>query len=78
VTRSTAVWIEDDATAWEGRPLESLAADGELAAFRHEGFWHCVDTPRDLRHLESLCRDHPPPWHRPGAADGHRAPPARP
>lgn len=54
--------IDDDATGWERGPLQSLAADGELAAFRHEGFWRCVDTQRDLNDLESLSRSSPPPW----------------
>jgi glucose-1-phosphate cytidylyltransferase len=55
--------IDGDETDWEREPLESLAVDGELMAYRHEGFWHGVDTQRDLRQLESLCRDGAPPWY---------------
>ena len=46
--------IEGDQTIWEKEPLEQLAGMGELNAFRHDGFWHPVDTIRDKRVLESL------------------------
>jgi glucose-1-phosphate cytidylyltransferase len=46
--------IKDDATPWEGEPLEGLARDNQLQAFRHNGFWHAVDTLRDKRILEQL------------------------
>lgn len=46
--------IEADETPWESKPLESLAADRQLAAFIHEGFWHAMDTLRDKNHLEEL------------------------
>ena len=46
--------IEGDATVWEQAPLESLARDGQLAAYRHDGFWQPMDTLRDKRHLEEL------------------------
>ena len=46
--------IKDDATPWEGEPLEALARDNQLQAFRHNGFWHAVDTLRDKRILEQL------------------------
>jgi glucose-1-phosphate cytidylyltransferase len=54
--------IEGDATHWEREPLERLAQDGELMAFRHEGFWQCMDNIRDLRLLESLWQSGKPPW----------------
>ena len=54
--------IEGDATAWETAPLEGLARDGELKAFRHHGFWHPVDTLRDKRALEQLWSAGNPPW----------------
>jgi glucose-1-phosphate cytidylyltransferase len=54
--------IEGDATAWETAPLEGLARDGELKAFRHHGFWHPVDTLRDKRTLEQLWSAGNPPW----------------
>jgi NDP-sugar pyrophosphorylase family protein len=40
-------YIESDATIWEKGPLEQLAADGQLAAYRHTGFWQPMDTLRD-------------------------------
>ncbi|WP_319773488.1 glucose-1-phosphate cytidylyltransferase [Breoghania sp.] len=46
--------IAGDDTPWEGEPLESLARDGELSAYRHEGFWQPMDTLRDKRQLEAL------------------------
>jgi glucose-1-phosphate cytidylyltransferase len=46
--------IEDDSTAWEGAPLERLAGEGELMAFRHDGFWQPMDTMRDRTQLEQL------------------------
>ena len=39
--------------------LERLAADGQLAAYRHESFWQCMDTLRDVRSLESLWQNRP-------------------
>jgi len=47
---------------WEHAPMESLAADGELVAYRHEDFWQCMDTLRDLRYLESLWDAGRAPW----------------
>jgi glucose-1-phosphate cytidylyltransferase len=46
----------------EGDPLEQLAADGELMAYRHEGFWQCMDTLRDRNRLESLWESGAAPW----------------
>lgn len=54
--------IEGDATHWEREPLERLAQRGELMAYRHEGFWQCMDNIRDLRLLESLWQGGEPPW----------------
>ncbi len=53
---------DGDATVWEREPLESLARDGELAAYRHAGFWQPMDTLRDVRQLESLWQSGAPPW----------------
>jgi glucose-1-phosphate cytidylyltransferase len=55
-------YIEDDETIWEQEPLERLADDGQLVAFRHEGFWQCMDTMRDKRLLESLWQSGDVPW----------------
>jgi glucose-1-phosphate cytidylyltransferase len=53
-------YIEGDDTQFEKEPLEQLARDGELMAFRHEGFWQCMDTIRDRRYLEDLWATDPP------------------
>ena len=55
-------YIDGDDTLWEKEPLERLATEGQLRAFRHEGFWQPMDTLRDLRHLESLWAGGSPPW----------------
>ncbi len=46
--------IDGPETVWEQGPLERLAADGDLVAFRHDGFWQAMDTLRDKQHLEQL------------------------
>jgi glucose-1-phosphate cytidylyltransferase len=46
----------------EQRPLENLAAAGELHAWRHEGFWDCMDTYKDTLELNRLCAEGTPPW----------------
>jgi len=55
-------YIEGDSTIWERSPLERLAREGQLSAFRHEGFWHAVDTLRDKNYLDELCASGKPPW----------------
>lgn len=55
-------YIEDDATIFERRPLERLAADNELVAFRHPGFWKPMDTLRDKRELEEMWASGRAPW----------------
>jgi len=55
-------FIEGDATHWEREPLERLARDGQLMAYRHESFWQCMDTLRDVRLLESLWAGGRAPW----------------
>jgi glucose-1-phosphate cytidylyltransferase len=47
-------YIRGDETSWEQEPLRQLASDGQLAAFRHDGFWQPCDTLRDKRQLEAL------------------------
>ncbi|HNY30905.1 MAG TPA: glucose-1-phosphate cytidylyltransferase [Fibrobacteria bacterium] len=54
--------IEGDDTSWERGPMETLAGRGELAAFRHDGFWQCMDTVRDRTHLEELWNSGRAPW----------------
>ena len=46
----------------EREPLERLAAEGALAAYRHTGFWRCLDTAKDAVALEELCAAGAPPW----------------
>jgi glucose-1-phosphate cytidylyltransferase len=47
---------------WEHAPMEALAGEGQLFAYRHESFWQCMDTLRDLRYLESLWESGRAPW----------------
>ena len=54
--------IEGDFTMWEAEPLAGLAADGQLAAFCHRGFWQPMDTLRDKAQLEALWASGNPPW----------------
>lgn len=54
--------IEGDTTVWEQEPLEALADSGNLSAFRHQGFWHPMDTLRDKRYLEGLWEKGQAPW----------------
>jgi glucose-1-phosphate cytidylyltransferase len=54
-------YIESD-VMWEHAPMETLAKDGHLFAHRHEGFWQCMDTLRDLRYLEGLWDSGRAPW----------------
>jgi glucose-1-phosphate cytidylyltransferase len=55
-------YITGDATVWEREPLESLANDGNLSAFKHKGFWHPMDTLRDKNHLQDLWQSDNCPW----------------
>ena len=54
--------IEGDGTVWEREPLERLARQGELAAYRHEGYWQPMDTLRDKMVLEQLWDSGKAPW----------------
>ena len=55
-------YIEGDETVWEKEPLETLARDGQLSAYRHEGFWQPMDTLRDKNYLEELWQNGEHPW----------------
>ena len=55
-------YVEGDATVWEKEPLERLAAEGQLCAYRHHGFWQPMDTLRDKTHLEELWGSGKAPW----------------
>jgi glucose-1-phosphate cytidylyltransferase len=54
--------IPGDASIWEREPMERLAADGQLSAYRHDGFWHAMDTLRDRTVLEELWESGRAPW----------------
>jgi len=54
--------IEDDSTIFEREPLEKLAQKGELFAYKHSGFWQCMDTQRDKNYLESIWEKNRAPW----------------
>jgi glucose-1-phosphate cytidylyltransferase len=55
-------YIEGDGTQWEREPLERLAREGQLMAYRHTSFWQCMDTLRDKRLLETLWQSGQAPW----------------
>jgi glucose-1-phosphate cytidylyltransferase len=55
-------YIDGDETQFEKEPLERLAADGQLMAYKHEGFWQCMDTRRDKHILETLWQSGEAPW----------------
>lgn len=55
-------YIEGDATIWERAPMERLAAEGQMMAFKHEGFWQPMDTLRDKQRLEELWESGRAPW----------------
>ena len=54
--------IDGDATSLEGEVLEDLADQGQLVAYRHDSFWQCMDTLRDVRFLRALWDAGKPPW----------------
>lgn len=55
-------YIDGDQTIWEREPLERLAAQGQLSAYKHEGFWAPLDTLRDKNHLEEIWSSGAAPW----------------
>ena len=55
-------YIENDFTPWEGPPMDRLVREGQVVAYKHEGFWQCMDTPRDMRLLDSLWAEGSAPW----------------
>lgn len=55
-------YLAGDASSWEGEPLASLAAEGQLQAYEHTGFWQPMDTLRDKNHLEALWAAGNAPW----------------
>lgn len=55
-------YIDGDSTTFEKEPLETVASEGQLKAFRHHGFWQCMDTMRDKELLEKLWASNKAPW----------------
>jgi glucose-1-phosphate cytidylyltransferase len=54
--------VRDDDEPWEQGPMTRLAGRGELTAYRHEGFWQCMDAPHDRQVLEELWHSGAAPW----------------
>ena len=54
--------LDGDECIFEKKPLETLAATGQLMAYKHEGFWQCMDTQRDKQLLEKLWESGNAPW----------------
>ena len=54
--------IDGDATIWEQEPLKELASENQLMAYKHEGFWHPMDTLRDKNYLHDLFESNKAPW----------------
>ncbi|MEE9543461.1 MAG: glucose-1-phosphate cytidylyltransferase [Thermodesulfobacteriota bacterium] len=55
-------YIDGDSVSWERKPLSTLAKEGKLSAFKHDGFWQPMDTLRDKIYLEELWNSGKPPW----------------
>lgn len=55
-------YIEGDKTTFEREPLERLSAEGQLQAYKYNGFWQCMDTMRDKMQLEEMLEQGKAPW----------------
>jgi glucose-1-phosphate cytidylyltransferase len=64
-------YIEGDRTALEQQPMERLAADGQLAIYKHDGYWQCMDTYRELQMLNQQWTTGHAPWTRWWGDEGH-------
>ena len=62
LNREIMDYIHDDSTVFEKEPLENLAKDGQLNAYKHTGFWQCMDTLRDKEKLQKMWDDDKAPW----------------
>jgi glucose-1-phosphate cytidylyltransferase len=60
--REALNYIDGDNTVWERGPIERLACDGQLAGYRHDGFWSCMDTLKEKNYLEDLWAKGNAPW----------------
>jgi glucose-1-phosphate cytidylyltransferase len=61
IEKAALEYIKED-VMWEHAPMERLAADGQLCAYQHEGFWQCMDTARDLKYLDDVWQSGKAPW----------------
>jgi glucose-1-phosphate cytidylyltransferase len=55
-------YLKDDSTIFERQVLEKLGKEDELAAYKHNGFWQCMDTMRDKSYLDGLVEKGDAPW----------------
>ena len=55
-------YIDGDEVMFEYAPMQRLAADGQLMAFRHESFWQCMDNPREMEQLNKMWAEGQAPW----------------
>lgn len=55
-------YVEHDRVMWEAKPMERLAGEGQLAAYKHEGFWRCMDHLSDKVQLEAIWNEGSAPW----------------
>ncbi len=55
-------YIEDESTVWEYEPMQRIAQEGRLAAYRHQGYWQNMDTLRDKNVLKNLWLSGEAPW----------------
>lgn len=62
LNRKVLDYIEGDRTVFEAEPLQKLAEDGQMMAYKHKGFWRCMDTQRDKKALETLWEEGNAPW----------------
>src|SRR5690606_19460442 len=60
--RAAIDYIPGDSAAWEREPVEGLVRDGQLMAYRHRGFWSCMDTLKEKNMLEELWQGGQAPW----------------
>ena len=60
--KSIFKYLKDEKTVLEKEPLEKLALEGELMAFKHKGFWQCMDNKRDKDYLQKLWDSGSYPW----------------
>ena len=55
-------YINDDMVSWENYPMNKLVSEKQLAAYKHDGFWHPMDTARDMHLLNDLWQNDKAPW----------------